>query len=90
MNTNDSPSHIPTVFSFGPGVAKCEQHAYPTAAAFLSCTLEILDLIAADNVCLSHTHRHTNNNNNNNNNTDVGNLDVLESRLLFYCFQPEG
>jgi hypothetical protein len=62
VSTTDSPSHIPTVFGFGPGVAKCEQHAYPTAAAFLSCTLEIIDLIPAGKVLHvppPHTHAHT-------------------------------
>lgn len=77
MNTSDSPSHIPKIFGFGLGVAKCEQHAYPKAAAFLSCTLEIIDLIAMGNVFHTHTHTHK---------TEVGNLDVLQARLLFHCF----
>lgn len=75
MNTSNSPSHIPTIFSFGPSVAKCEQHAYPKAAAFLSCMLEIIDLIAMGNVFHIHTHK-----------SEVGNLGVLQARLLFHCF----
>jgi len=56
VNTSDSPSHIPTIFGFGPVVAKCEQHAYPKAAAFLSCMLEIIDLISTGNVFHIQTH----------------------------------
>jgi hypothetical protein len=81
MNTIDSPSHIPTAFGFGPGVVNCEQHAFPTAAAFLSYRLEIIDLIATSNIFHILTKKKS---------TAVGNLDMLEARLLFHYFQLEG
>ena len=89
VNTSDSPSHIPTVFGFGPGLAKCEQHAYPTAVAFLSYTLEVIDLIAKGNVfhIRIHTHTHTHTYAHAHTKTEVGNLDVLPARVLFHCFR---